>query len=71
MRISANSEIECTRERERLVRKYISGHKDDGIKVRSLSRWFARLRLQLEARKYAYREMKKHGHGPHSLYSSR
>jgi hypothetical protein len=71
MRISADSGFRCVQEQRRLVRKYISEQKGKTSNIQGLSRWFARLRLQVEAWKYADQEMKKHGHGPHSLYSSR
>ena len=71
MRIVADGGRRSLHERGRLVRQYLSEHKDEQRQLKGISRCFGRLRLQLAAWRYANRELRKQGHGPHSLYSSR
>ncbi len=70
MKIVADMDGRSLREQAGLVRKYIREHKNEQRDA-GTSRWFARLRLELAAWKYAHRELKKTGGSLHKLYSSR
>ena len=71
MRIVSQDEFKWMHDQRRLVRRYIAEHRHEQVGPCGISRYFARLRLELAAWKYANREMRRHGYSPHNLYFDR